>query len=57
MSREAHVRFWERAVVKSRRATHLPLYRQSHIFARDGVDLERSTLADWVGEPLDVQNS
>lgn len=29
---------------------HLPLYRQSEIYARDGVHLERSTLADWVGE-------
>jgi len=28
---------------------HLPLYRQSEIYARDGVDLDRSTLADWVG--------
>lgn len=25
------------------------MYRQSEIFARDGVDLDRSTLADWVG--------
>ena len=30
-------------------ADHLPLYRQSGIYAREGVDLERSTLADWVG--------
>lgn len=29
---------------------HLPLYRQSQIYAREGVDLERSTLADWVGK-------
>ena len=29
---------------------HLPLYRQSAIYARDGVDLSRSTLADWVGQ-------
>lgn len=29
---------------------HLPLYRQSEIYARAGVDLERSTLCDWVGE-------
>ena len=29
---------------------HLPLYRQSEIYAREGVDLERSTLADWVGQ-------
>ena len=25
------------------------LYRQSEIYAREGVDLDRSTLADWVG--------
>jgi transposase len=30
-------------------ADHLPLYRQSAIFAREGIDLDRSTLADWVG--------
>jgi transposase len=30
-------------------ADHLPLYRQSQIYARSGIDLERSTLADWVG--------
>jgi len=28
---------------------HLPLYRQSEIYAREGVELDRSTLADWVG--------
>lgn len=28
---------------------HLPLYRQSQIFARHGVGLNRSTLANWVG--------
>lgn len=28
---------------------HLPLYRQSAIYARDGVDIDRSTLAGWVG--------
>ena len=28
---------------------HLPLYRQSEIYAREGVELERSTLADWAG--------
>jgi transposase len=36
-------------VLVSKYADHLPLYRQSQIFARDGIDLERSTLADWVG--------
>ena len=33
----------------SKYADHLPLYRQSEIYARQGVELERSTLADWVG--------
>jgi transposase len=28
---------------------HLPLYRQSEIYQREGVELDRSTLADWVG--------
>src|SRR3954470_8730415 len=28
---------------------HLPLYRQSQIFARQGIELDRSTLCDWVG--------
>jgi transposase len=36
-------------VLVSKYADHLPLYRQSEIFAREGVDLDRSTLADWVG--------
>ena len=26
------------------------LYRQSQIFARTGIELSRSTLADWVGK-------
>ena len=29
---------------------HLPLHRQSQIYAREGLELERSTLADWVGQ-------
>jgi hypothetical protein len=33
---------------------HLPLYRQSEIYARDKVDLHRSTLTDWgEGRPED----
>jgi len=36
-------------VLISKYADHLPLYRQCEIYARQGVDLERSTLADWVG--------
>ncbi len=30
-------------------ADHLPLYRQSVIYNRDGVDLDRALLASWVG--------
>ena len=36
-------------VLISKYCDHLPLYRQSEIYAREGVELERSTLADWVG--------
>jgi len=36
-------------VLVSKYADHLPLYRQSTIYAREGVDLPRSTLAEWVG--------
>lgn len=28
---------------------HLPLYRQERIFGRVGLEIARSTLADWVG--------
>jgi transposase len=36
-------------VLVSKYADHLPLYRQSQIYEREGVELDRSTLADWVG--------
>ena len=36
-------------VLVAKYADHCPLYRQAQIFARQGVDLDRSTLADWVG--------
>jgi transposase len=36
-------------VVVSNYADHLPRYRQAQIYARQGVKLDRSTLADWVG--------
>jgi transposase len=36
-------------VLVSKYCDHTPLYRQSQIFARHGVDLARSTLAGWVG--------
>ena len=36
-------------ILVSKYADHLPLYRQAEIYQREGVDLDRSTLADWVG--------
>ena len=36
-------------VLVSKYADHLPLYRQSQIYAREGLEIDRSTLADWVG--------
>ena len=36
-------------VLVSKYCDHLPLYRQSEMYARQGVDLGRSTLANWVG--------
>jgi transposase len=48
-------------VLVSKYCDHLPLYRQSQIFSRHGVELDRSTLANWVGgacwwlEPLQAK--
>jgi len=36
-------------VLVSKYCDHTPLYRQSQIFARHGIDLNRSTLANWAG--------
>ena len=36
-------------VLVSKYCDHLPLYRQSEIYAREGVELDRSTMAEWVG--------
>jgi transposase len=41
-------------VLVSKYADHLPLYRQSQIYARHGVELDRSTLADWVGSAAEL---
>ncbi len=39
-------------VVVSKYADHTPLHRQASIYARDGVALDRATLADWVGQAV-----
>jgi transposase len=36
-------------VLVAKYCDHLPLHRQSAIYAREGVELDRSTLCDWVG--------
>jgi transposase len=36
-------------VIVAKYADHCPLYRQAQIYARQGIDLDRSTLADWSG--------
>jgi len=37
-------------VLVAKYCDHLPLYRQSDIYARENVELSRSTMADWVGQ-------
>ena len=37
-------------VLVAKYCDHSPLHRQAEIYARDGIDLDRSTLADWVGQ-------
>jgi transposase len=41
-------------VLVSKYADHQPLYRQSETYGREGVDLDRSTLAGWVGASSDL---
>lgn len=36
-------------VLFSKYGLHLPLHRQSRTYAREGIELDVSTLADWVG--------
>jgi transposase len=36
-------------ILTAKYCDHLPLYRQAQIYAREGVELERSTMAEWVG--------
>ena len=41
-------------VTISKFVDHLPLYRQSQIFRRQGVEIPRSTLGDWVAAVCDI---
>src|SRR5258707_4637342 len=40
---------WPSPLLFSKYGLHLPLNRQSSVYAREGIDLDVSTLADWVG--------
>jgi transposase len=37
-------------VLVSKYADHLPLYRQAQVYSHQGIDLDRSTLAGWIGK-------
>jgi transposase len=37
-------------VLVSKYCDHAPLHRQAAIYAREGIEIDRSTLADWVGQ-------
>jgi len=39
-------------LITAKIADHTPLHRQSQIFAREGIELDRSILARWVGEAV-----
>jgi transposase len=36
-------------VLTAKYCGHLPLYRQSEIYAREGVEINRATMAEWIG--------
>ena len=38
------------AIIVSKYADHLPLYRQQKIYRREGMELKRATMCDWVGK-------
>jgi transposase len=41
-------------VIVAKYADHCPLYRQQAIYRRSGIDLDRATLAAWVGQASDL---
>jgi len=43
-------------ILTAKYCDHLPLYRQGQIYAREGVELERSTMAEWVGGCFELFN-
>lgn len=48
--RQRHPHRWPAGpVLVAKYADHLPLYRQERMFGRAGLEIPRSTLAEWVG--------
>jgi len=43
-------------VLVSKFCDHTPLYRQAQIYARDGVEIPRSTQSEWVGQATTLLN-
>ena len=43
-------------VLVSKFCDHTPLYRQNQIYARDGVEIPRSTQSEWVGQSAALFN-
>jgi transposase len=41
-------------VITSKFADHMPLYRQQSVFARNGFEIDRSTLSLWAGDVADL---
>jgi transposase len=39
-------------ILVSKYCDHTPLYRQAGIYAREGVDLDRAVMANWVGKSV-----
>jgi transposase len=39
-------------ILVSKYCDHVPLYRQAGIYARDGIDLDRAVMANWVGKSV-----
>lgn len=37
-------------IIVQKYSNHLPLYRQSQMYGREGVEISRSTMASWVGQ-------
>lgn len=37
-------------IIVQKYCNHLPLYRQSQMYAREGIEISRSTMASWVGQ-------